>query len=476
LHLIKSNPLRKQIFIFLFFYSIHFFVFSQQRLENSNLDSILKRHYKFGNISNIGGGVALIDTQNLYAKNCILSGTELIWKSGKLIYLLNGTGRFYSANSGEYKREDQTCYGGANFGSINFAYKDTLYSLGGYGFWQYNSATRYYKETLKEWDMIPSNQIDGFSRGLNAFVSYGRLDSSIYVIYKKVENEYLSNAKSNDTVFIQRFDLIQKKWWSSPRILNNQIAKDFGDISIIQETGLGLLIHTRQKPFALLLDFPRNRAFEIDPRVSSDLIQYIKKIENGLSFYDDEKIYLLDISKNALVQFFFKKDQLKFSAINIYEQLEPAFIFKELRVNLWILILGALIFTFTLFIVFRRAWAYRIEMPKSIHSNSFLKGDVSIFLDSLNEKEKNLIRVFSRNMKENKNTTIAEVNQVLSLEKRPFKIQNNIRASVIADINKRFEPFLSSSENLITRERSKFDQRYFEYSINAKFRSIFENL
>jgi len=406
LHLIKSNPLRKQIFIFLFFYSIHFFVFSQQRLENSNLDSILKRHYKFGNISNIGGGVALIDTQNLYAKNCILSGTELIWKSGKLIYLLNGTGRFYSANSGEYKREDQTCYGGANFGSINFAYKDTLYSLGGYGFWQYNSATRYYKETLKEWDMIPSNQIDGFSRGLNAFVSYGRLDSSIYVIYKKVENEYLSNAKSNDTVFIQRFDLIQKKWWSSPRILNNQIAKDFGDISIIQETGLGLLIHTRQKPFALLLDFPRNRAFEIDPRVSSDLIQYIKKIENG----------------------------------------------------------------------FRRAWAYRIEMPKSIHSNSFLKGDVSIFLDSLNEKEKNLIRVFSRNMKENKNTTIAEVNQVLSLEKRPFKIQNNIRASVIADINKRFEPFLSSSENLITRERSKFDQRYFEYSINAKFRSIFENL
>lgn len=451
--------------------------FSQQKAHINNLDSILKLHYSFGNISNIGNGISLIDTQNLFARNCILSGTELIWKSGKLIYLLNGTGRFYSKTiSAEFEREDQTCYGGATFGSINFAYKDTLYSLGGYGFWQYNSATRYYKETLKEWDMIPTNQTHGFSKGLNAIVSYGRLDSKIYVLYKKVDDEYISSTESNDTVFLQCFNLIQKKWWNSPRILNERIVKDFKDISLIQETGLGLLIHTKQKPYALLLDFSRNKAFEINPRISSDLIQYIKKIGNGISFYDEEKIYLFDISKNTLVQFLFNKDQLKFSSTHIYEQLKPELFLKELRIKVWVLIICLLVFVFMFIYLIQKIGVHRLARPKPIYSDSFLKGDISIFLDSLSEKEKNLIKIFCENMKGNKNTSIIEVNKILELENRSFKIQNNIRASIIADINKRFDPFLTSSEKLITRERSKFDQRYFEYKINAKFQRIFANL
>jgi hypothetical protein len=44
-----------------------------------------------------------------------------------------------------------------------------------------------------------------------------------------------------------------------------------------------------------------------------------------------------------------------------------------------------------------------------------------------------------------------------------------MRADVLKLINKKFMDFASSSDELIIRERSSFDKRYFEYTLNDRY-------
>jgi hypothetical protein len=49
-----------------------------------------------------------------------------------------------------------------------------------------------------------------------------------------------------------------------------------------------------------------------------------------------------------------------------------------------------------------------------------------------------------------------------------MKIQNNLRANYILEINKKYSKINSAKEELVQRVRSDFDKRYFEYKINPR--------
>ena len=59
-------------------------------------------------------------------------------------------------------RIDRTQFDGYNFDDIKFDYHDTLFSIGGFGFWRNNGQIRYFTEN-KEWELLLPELPNGIS-------------------------------------------------------------------------------------------------------------------------------------------------------------------------------------------------------------------------------------------------------------------------------------------------------------------------
>ena len=68
-------------------------------------------------------------------------------------------------------------------------------------------------------------------------------------------------------------------------------------------------------------------------------------------------------------------------------------------------------------------------------------------------------------------TSVNQMNQVLGLGKKPVKIQNNLRAAAVLMINKKFKVYSGLPDELVEKQRTEFDKRFFEYSIQRKYLS-----
>jgi len=91
------------------------------------------------------------------------------------------------------------------------------------------------------------------------------------------------------------------------------------------------------------------------------------------------------------------------------------------------------------------------------------------FRENLTEIEKGLLDILINNTVQNEMTNINEMNQVLGISNKPTKVQNNIRSTTIQIINKKFSVFSGLSDDLIEKQRTEFDKRFFEYFIQKKY-------
>ena len=91
------------------------------------------------------------------------------------------------------------------------------------------------------------------------------------------------------------------------------------------------------------------------------------------------------------------------------------------------------------------------------------------FRENLTEVEKGLFDILVVNTSIDTMTTVTQVNQVLGITNKPLKIQNNIRAATILLINKKFMVYSGTADELIEKQRTEFDKRFFEYSIQRKY-------
>ena len=87
--------------------------------------------------------------------DCASGEIEVLSHKGEVWALINGTNRVFKLDSkGVVERMDNTCYQGFNFGATNVSYQDTLYSLGGYGFWQTTGSVRFLNEIKCFYDLF----------------------------------------------------------------------------------------------------------------------------------------------------------------------------------------------------------------------------------------------------------------------------------------------------------------------------------
>jgi hypothetical protein len=131
------------------------------------------------------------------------------------------------------------------------------------------------------------------------------------------------------------------------------------------------------------------------------------------------------------------------------------------------------------FIFIKRKKKYnQITTVEKIFEENAQINTVTIKIEELFEEiEKKILKTVLNNQKNfQKNTSIDELNKILSIEDRPMKIQNNIRAEAILTLNKKFSTYLTTNDFLVERIRSDFDKRFFEYRLNRKYLNIVERL
>jgi hypothetical protein len=204
--------------------------------------------------------------------------------------------------------------------------------------------------------------------------------------------------------------------------------------------------------------------------VSDNIIQQFNKAQNRIVYAKKDSIKILDLSKNVNYAIPINPTHLKLSKLDLYH--------NDFQISDYVNLTNALIAGLILsLVILYIIWKKLRSKPKKTDTieisplNNNMDSYKRFFMGIENE-EKLILEVLAKNELIKKNTTTTELNNKLGIEKKPVKIQNNVRAMLIGNINKKFNVTTTANEELIERIRSEFDKRFFEYKLNRRYAQI----
>jgi hypothetical protein len=150
-----------------------------------------------------------------YDKSILLDYNSFLTIKEDTFVVPNGYHYVYKIGKGKIQRLDQSTFHGGNFYRFLFAYKNQIYALGGYGFFNTNNNLEYFNEKLKGWSVEKTKgELPSFIHGISyqyggKIISFNNLksvnavdediiDSSIYYLDLKskqwIKKELNKNA------------------------------------------------------------------------------------------------------------------------------------------------------------------------------------------------------------------------------------------------------------------------------------------
>lgn len=382
-------------------------------------------------------------------------GTSLKYTRNQngLYVFVEGTGRVYQIkneyNNLKLSRIDSTVFFGYNFGSYEFLYRDTLFSYGGYGYWQLNGHLRYFIPNKGEWGRthlskeVPARNVNGEKNNIWVDVYDGKL--------------YVINA-SNQTDSIYTLDLSARQWKTLGVSL---LSENFTYVLSTPWGALGLIGNGSHLDY-MLFNFKLNEVKQLhkskneslNAQWSSDTKVYIK----------DSTIYLSTKSNpDTLIKIKLSKNDFVSTGKKIYEKIPKktalTFLVSTLE-NYWII-------SFGLVLSFGIGAMASYQYLKSKSAKMFMNGNESSNRLSkvFDEKEKELINLVLNNSINNTPTSIEAINHILGIGKKPHDLQKKHRSDTQSSINNKYRYATGRTENLLVSKRTEYDKRSFEYFI-----------
>jgi hypothetical protein len=358
---------------------------------------------------------------------------QQIIKSGKASFLTtSGSGLVYQLknindSAAAFSRIDSTQYDGYNFDDVKFIYNDTLFSIGGFGFWRNNGQVRYFSEN-KEWELLfPEIPIGISNRNI------WNLDDQRGILYFITENGkgkpiVLSINLSKHTYEIQE---------AFSASFNEQIihSKEI-PIQIQLTNNSGALLVYSDKIY--YLNIALNQL-----KIESDksLINFLNKnnVRANPVFNIDDKLIIASINENKL-------DSITFSIqdfLNIIPVIESKTLFTQKKTTLSISLLILLIVVI---------FYFKFSKKKTIIFSDFEKA----FLNKLASKR-------------GKQLDIEALNYLLGLSKKSIEIQKKNRSEFLNKLDQKLRDLLHTEEVLIIRVKDEADKRIFLYKLNELF-------
>jgi hypothetical protein len=397
-----------------------------------------------------------------------------LWHKQGIKIQSDGSGKLFSVDSGNtLNRVDSTQFEGYNFGSFNFVYHDTIFSLGGYGFWQFNGMLRYYNEKLKGWAVIPTNKLIPLRLWFNGQVLLDPDQGKLYVIYRKPREGLLNSDQQEDpAIYLECLDL-QSKIWNEKSFKVNEDVMDSWDWAYkpMFNSAYGLI--TFNKDNLDVYDFRNGKVGRIKAIPARSLLDSWYMNNTLLMFSKGNRFYHMNPQRGNLDSFILNPDDIEWKQTRI---LKSEFTFWKYLMGDKSLFLAGIIIAF--------AGGYYLKWKDMIwrsqkndeteimnHSDMEIKNNETrkFFRDTLTETEKALLDLLIRNSSARKMTSVTQVNEVLGIAKKDVKFQNNVRSGAFQMINRKFNVFSGVADELIIKERTAFDKRFYEYQIHSKY-------
>lgn len=360
-----------------------------------------------------------------------------------------GTGQVYifDVKRKLLERIDKTFYRGNNFGAIQFSRKDTIFSVGGKGFWRVHNIPVYFNKKLKEWDYYIQINENG-PKGIT--VEMGEYDTTKDCIYS-LETPPLYSVKNDTQNSFYTFDFKNSTWEETGIVdFNNQNLKNFTKLQgkwvapffFSDELGHGEFIDPTANKIYRYRGL--NRSFFLLTKyffVKSNRIYAFQRTYNQNKFdikLDSMEIETLKKASVVLGDFYVPNVwYTRFKWSNLFNYWYIGLIFILLIVNLYQL-------------KNRKQKTHNIWKQLSPEAISILKFMV---------------------IKPNLNCTSEELNTILKCSEKSIESQRQYRSKFILSINQFFERNFEL-QDAIVRNQTEFDKRFVTYQLNLEAAEI----
>ena len=393
---------------------------------------------------------------------------QLLVKNSKgLFVFVNGTGMLYKAElkngKPEFTRLDSTIYFGYNVGSFPFSYNDSIYSLGGYGFWRVNGQLRVFVDQARQWDIVKLNEeIPMLYDGRRDLIWYDFKGKKIYIGDSFVRDEALKTDSVNearDNYIVATLDLVKKEWVHKGR-LTNYMVENVRQIKSLASAPWGELVQFGNK--VTLIDYANNELRSLASEKSNVLLHKFSKNQEPPQysyFFRDSTLYWGSSFLNVLDSFQLSGKDFPRSDIVIYRPDD-----KNSNPRKWTMywpyyLLIGFVLLLTVGLIFvgkqKRNWKRRFEMTRQGPKNNLF-----------DEKEMMVLKLLYEYSSKGKLTSIEELNKILGLSQKNAEIQKKQRSELLLSINHKYSFAANTKVSIIDKKRSDFDKRSFEYYID----------
>jgi len=346
-------------------------------------------------------------------------------------FVLAGTGIVFDFDEaqGLLTKVDRTHYSGYNFGASVFLRKDTLYSFGGSGFWDFSKALTFFDKQSKEWENIKVENF-GPKAIFNGFHGYD-FKSDLFYSGGSEYHSFLDKQPTEIDAQFYAFDFKKKRW----NLLGNIMPE------LLEAKSREIVWSGRY-----FFQFSGGEIFIIDP-VNNQVFQY----QNKTNTYQAAPLMYV---QEGIIYGYWDLEGGKQIKINIAELLQNSVLVGQFYSpkSYFHYILGGFLVLVFLVIAFTH---YRKNKKK-----------YQLYLD---EKELNLLNTL---LASPQGLTTIEVNDVLGLSNKSIDNQRKLRLNIISSINHQI--YLKYRvENAIVRISASEDKRLSLYTLKEVLLPIF---
>ena len=410
--------------------------------------------------------------------NKIANGTSLIKKKDQVYLQLLGSGRLYQIQKQgkskyEFIRLDSTFYFGSNFGSINFFYKDTLFKLGGTGFWKIKDYFTFFSTKTNEWELYSSKKVmpvyQSKEKGILFYID--QVNGKFYLSNSIHQLDFPSSLNTSYSDTCRVFDFKEKSWQNLGKI--NPALKELLQKSLDLKTTFGpyLVFHSDLEMY--WLNFSTNQYGRIVKEKQAEFREKWLKLYKGLpehlyQFVMGNQFYLIRIENNGALQYesiaLNSKDFIDPNAQPIYSNsfigtllrnIEPG---RPIIGNVFIVFL--VIFLYSFYNKKIKKKNAPIEIKSILYKN---------FYSALTAVEKELIQTIYQLQTNKEQISIKAINKIIGVQQKDTITQNKSRSDYFLRINQKFKLATRASELLIVKQREETDKRIYNYNINPIF-------
>ena len=408
----------------------------------------------------------------------ITNGISLLKKKDQVYIQPKGSGRLYQIQKqlkGGYTfiRLDSTFYVGSNFSCINLFYKDTLFQLGGTGFWNIKNHFTFFSNKTHEWEFFATKQpLSVFQSPEKGILYYTDQEKGKFYLSNSVNRlEFPASLNTSLSDTGRVFDFNKRTWESLGKI--NASLKEIAEKSVDLKTNFGPYIVFHADLELYWLNFSTNQFGVLTKDKQAEFKEkwlklYKVRPEYMYQFVMGNHFYLIRIEGNGALSY--ETIELKMdnfvdpNAQPIYSN--DFFIASLQKIGPGKPIIGNVFIVFVALMLYA-LYNKRIKKKKTpIEVQSILYKN---FYSALTVIEKELIQSIYQLQINNDQISIKAINKIIGVQQKDTITQNKSRSDYFLRINQKFKLATRANEPLIVKQRETTDKRLYNYNINTSF-------